>query len=402
MQTLILLSVSLGVAASSLSQLSETNNLIPQDENCDIACYPAYYHWMGRGFDIDSDTWIYQDHVHHQVASELCSTVHCYGCPFCALSQPLDEMAALLQETVATRHNADAEVSCMDCQDYLQACSNGLNPRVNETPEYRLSACARGECYAEQPSCPAHSVEERNYKGEFDCEYDMCINGPMHCREGGQCERRMCTDLARRNNVSVFQDLSGIHDTARRKDIHSCKDCTKLWKECLHNMCVPPNVDCLARVCTRADALPSFECSARCWSGTPTHCQIGNSCAHPVFATTGITIQTHPLTPMEWQTALLARGCNQFRDMCLETCDLQYVVERCERKCRKKYERGSSRTTCTSGCKERTCYQYCGEKTCCEGPHQCRKGAAFYRCQRLDPMDKTVLRDRELECKEDK
>jgi hypothetical protein len=252
----------------------------------------------------------------------------------------------------------------MECQSWVDECSQN----VYDSDDDKLSI---------------HETSRH-------CELVLCYQGPMHCGIGGQCARRICQDLT----------PGPVHAP-------KCKDCVKPWIECIHDLCLLPTHDGYADRspslnCYKQDKVqcehygwqdfntaPNPFCVARCWANTPSHCQAGGQCAHPEFSKTGIGFKSHPLTSSEHSLATLSRGCNTFRDECVQTCDLAKVHNKCTEKCNKRYRKsgGAKRQLCKDECEERTCFDECRDKTCCLGPEQCRVGGEAFRCSGVTGLD---------------
>jgi len=154
----------------------------------------------------------------------------------------LDHMVNIRISLEARRNTRNNKmISCLDCQTYVDTCQNA---------------------FTLQPSSILHQ------RDELDCEIDVCTQGPIHCRAGGQCERRICKDLGVRTSSLLSTETS------------DCKTCTSTWISCLHAACFPPMQDCYATSCPAVDPT----CAAQCWSRTYTDCQAGMHCAYPMYS----------------------------------------------------------------------------------------------------------------------
>jgi hypothetical protein len=246
------------------------------------------------------------------------------------------------------------------------------------------------QSYVDQCQHLSYADEEPNHKTTLTCELALCQIGPLYCRVGGQCERRLCKDL--------------LHHTSNLPSAPTpkCKDCFKPWIECIHDLCLSPTYDNYADRpaplnCYKQDAAqcaryswqdlktaPRAFCIARSWANTPSHCHAGGCCAHTEYAELGIDFKSHPLTPSEQSRAMLSRGCNTFRDECLRTYDLGRLHNRCTKKCDKWYWKAvTKKHLCKDECEERTCWNECRNKTRCMGPEQCRVSGEVFRCGRV-------------------
>jgi hypothetical protein len=321
-------------------------------QRCDVACYSTYRNLMGD--TIDHMNWVQESFSHQNTAADLCVLKKCSGCPFCGTIPQADEDATSAQTNAEARIKPEdgESISCMDCQSYPSECQQ-----------------------------TSHSNEDANDQAILTCELALCNSG-LHCRAGGQCERRICKDLLAPTQAP------------------DCKDCFKPWIECIHDLCLSPTHDGYAdrpaslncykqdqAQCTQyswqeLSTSPKTFCVARCWANTPSHCHAGGRCAHPEYSNTGIDFNSHPLTPFEYSIATLARKCNNFRDECLQTCDLARVHNNCTKKCDKRYRKssGTKKQLCKEECEERTCWNECRDRTCCLGPEQCRPGGEAFRC----------------------
>jgi hypothetical protein len=326
-------------AASAWERPIETGTAIPT-QRCDVECYIAYRHLMGD--TIDSTNWVQESFSHDKTVKDLA-------------------MHAQVNAEAKEKADTGKPVSCMDCQSYLDQCQEPL-------VHYKVSRIIDG--------------------GPITCEMSLCNSGLLHCRAGGQCERRICKDLITR---TTYQPSAQAPE---------CKDCFKPWIECIHDLCLSPTHDgyadrlaslncykqdqaqCTKHMWQELSTSPKAFCVARCWANTPSHCHTGGRCAHPEYSSSGIDFNTHPLTPPEYSIATLSRGCNTFRDGCLQTCNLANVHNRCTKKCDKRYRKssGTKRQLGKEECEERTCWDECRDRTCCLGPEQCRAGGEAFRC----------------------
>jgi hypothetical protein len=119
---------------------------------------------------------------------------------------------------------------------------------------------------------------------------------------------------------------------------------------------------------------------ARCWAKTPTRCHAG-SCALTFSESTSQILTAPPFTAAQHHLETVARGCNTFRNTCLETCDLGTTYSRCMENCKELHGAFPKyRERCEDTCEEKTCWSECSDVTCCIGPEHCREGGEAYRC----------------------
>ena len=374
----IILSLPFTVRALSLSSLFGVRGSGKQ--TCDPSCYADYRSLMG---DAAEDLVLAMTSSYRNTADDLCSDHECSECDFCdvtltgrfpILSLQNVELNRIANAEARTSAGEEKVTTCTDCQLYLNNCERPHEGSLRyNPPRYQLAT-----------PYPLHTTDHQR---TLQCELQLCTAGPLHCGVNGACEREICKDLA---------DRAGLLEPAHTIE---CKDCLKSWVRCIHDRCIPPTLDGLAdslrwpncfknhTQCQQqtwqeinASLAPDGDCVESCRVGTPTYCQTG-SCALP-FRSSG----TRNSTSLSLKYASVgsessSRVCNDFRDTCLETCDMGNAHLNCERKCERLHGMNEGfRESCEETCGRRTCWTECRDMTCCIGPEQCREGGEAYRC----------------------
>ncbi|KAF1838914.1 hypothetical protein BDW02DRAFT_594235 [Decorospora gaudefroyi] len=242
--TISLCVIALSLTSPASSRQGRTENDAITSRTCSPDCYSAYRHLMGES--LSHMAWIQQSFSHKKTANDLCAVEQCSTCPFCTLS-PSPTLSFQTDTKAQAKVKTDDEVmiSCMDCQTHLEDCTQ---PAGGEPP-------------------PTHQAI-------LTGELALChSSGPLHCRTGGPCERRICKDL-------FPPDLS------TQQQPQQCKDCVKAWIACIHDVCLAPTHDgyadrpeslncyeggdggaqCAQSSWQDLNTRPTASCMARCWA----------------------------------------------------------------------------------------------------------------------------------------